>query len=98
MLQASAEAINGTMAAVGTTLKLSGVFRGAPSSPAYQLQCVVCYFGHHYLSFALSEELHQWLLFDDTQIALVGDWKAVSSAISSRCLQPSVLCYERVGS
>ncbi|KAK9841198.1 hypothetical protein WJX74_001758 [Apatococcus lobatus] len=95
---ASAEAISGTMATIGTGLKLSGVFRGAPTSPTYQLQCVVCYFGHHYLSFALSEELNQWLLFDDTQIALVGDWNKVASAIVARCLQPSVLCYEKASS
>ncbi len=98
LVQASVEAISGTMAAIGTSLKLSGVFRGGPGSPMYQLRGVVCYFGHHYLSFALSEELDQWLLFDDTQIALLGAWKDVAHAITSRCLQPSVLCYERLSS
>ena len=98
-LQASAEAISGTMAAIDTGINLAGVFMAGPASledvRPYKLQCIVCYFGHHYLSFALSEELNQWLLFDDTQIALVGDWSQVSAAIAARCLQPSVLCYER---
>ena len=58
-------------------------------------RCVMCYAGHHYQSYALSEELDQWLLFDDTMIKLIGDWRDVKASIKGGRLQPSVLFYER---
>ena len=39
-------------------------------------RCVMCYAGHHYQSYALSEELDAWLLFDDTTIKRVSGRKA----------------------
>ncbi len=57
-------------------------------------RCVVCYFGHHYQAFALSEELQQWLLFDDGAIRAVGDWAQVRRAMKEGRLQPSLLFYE----
>lgn len=55
---------------------------------------VICYFGHHYQAFVLSEELQQWLLFDDHVIKLVGDWGQVKAAMVADRLQPSLLFYE----
>ena len=55
----------------------------------------MCYAGHHYQSYALSEELDAWLLFDDTTIKLIGDWRDVTASIKGGRLQPSVLFYER---
>jgi len=54
----------------------------------------VCYFGHHYNAFCLSEELNQWLLFDDDRISLVGDWPKVQGAMKAARLQPSLLLFE----
>lgn len=54
----------------------------------------MCYFGHHYNAFCLSEELGQWLLFDDDRISLVGDWGRVRGAMKAARLQPSLLFYE----
>jgi hypothetical protein len=42
----------------------------------------------------LSEELQQWLLFDDHVIKTVGDWQQVQAAMVSNRLQPSLLFYE----
>jgi hypothetical protein len=42
----------------------------------------------------LSEELQQWLLFDDHVIKLVGDWGQVKAAMVADRLQPSLLFYE----
>lgn len=42
----------------------------------------------------LSEELQQWLLFDDAVIKLVGDWQQVKAAMINNRLQPSLLFYE----
>lgn len=42
----------------------------------------------------LSEELQQWLLFDDHVIQLVGDWAQVKAAMVAGRLQPSLLFYE----
>lgn len=55
---------------------------------------MICYFGHHYQAFVLSEELQQWLLFDDHVIKLVGDWGQVKAAMVADRLQPSLLFYE----
>jgi hypothetical protein len=58
------------------------------------LRSVVCYFGHHYQTFVLSEELQQWLLFDDNVIQVVGDWQQVKQTMVGNRLQPSLLFYE----
>jgi hypothetical protein len=44
----------------------------------------------------LSEELQQWLLFDDHVIKTVGDWQQVQQAMVAHRLQPSLLFYEAV--
>ena len=45
---------------------------------------------------ALSEELDQWLLFDDTHIKQVGSWADAAAAMKSGRLQPSLLFYEQI--
>jgi hypothetical protein len=66
----------------------------APLPPAHARRCIVCYFGHHYQAFALSEELGQWLLFDDKRIEVIGGWREVRDAMVANRMQPSVLFYE----
>lgn len=93
------EAITATVDALSDRVDLSSVFKGvSPNSNArYTLRSIICYFGHHYQAYAFSEELEQWLLFDDTNIQLVGDWQDVKSMVRSSRLQPSVLFYARMG-
>ena len=93
------EAITTTVDALNDTVDLSSIFKGvsAHSNARYVLKSIICYFGHHYQAYAFSEELEQWLLFDDTNIQLVGDWQDVKSMVRSSQLQPSVLFYERMG-
>ncbi|KAK9806100.1 hypothetical protein WJX72_001362 [[Myrmecia] bisecta] len=93
--QAPADAISSTVDALGNALDLSRVFKGLPTAQRYSLRCVICYFGHHYQAYALSEELDLWLLFDDTNIKLIGDWRDVAFSMRKSRLQPSVLFYER---
>lgn len=64
------------------------------SCAATSCRSVICYFGHHYQAFVLSEELQQWLLFDDHVIKVVGDWQQVKQAMIKDRLQPSLLFYE----
>lgn len=95
--RATKEAIHGAMRAVQPMVDLRALFSlGPKASPraTYRLRCLVCYVGHHYLSYALSEELHQWLLLDDTVIKLVGSWDEVLETIVRESHQPSVLLYE----
>lgn len=103
-LQAPHDAIKGTVEALGCEVELSEVFSmptqassssqaGAPPT-TFQLRCVVCYLGHHYLVFALSEEVGQWLQIDDEDVALVGSWGDVCRAMIARRLQPSLLFFE----
>ena len=93
------EAITTTVDALNDRVDLSSIFKGvSPHSNArYTLKSIICYFGHHYQAYGYSEELDQWLLFDDTNIQLVGDWQDVKSMVRSSRLQPSVLFYERMG-
>ena len=93
------EAITTTVDALNDRVDLSSIFKGlsSHSNARYTLKSIICYFGHHYQAYAFSEELEQWLLFDDTNIQLVGDWQDVKSMVRSSRLQPSVLFYERVG-
>lgn len=44
--------------------------------------------------FALSEELGLWLLLDDEQAQLVGQWHDVTKLMAAKRLQPSLLFYE----
>lgn len=63
-----------------------------PGSPTFR--SIVCYFGHHYEAYVLSEELDMWLLFDDHVIVTVGDWQQVQAAMVAGRRQPSLLFYE----
>lgn len=97
-LQVAEEAITITVDALQDAIDLSKLFKGVgpQSNAAYVLRSIICYFGHHYQAYALSEELEQWLLFDDTNIQLIGSWQDVKAMIRNSRLQPSVLFYERI--
>lgn len=97
--QAPTESIKGTVEALGSEVDLSGVFGTVTPLEAavatYKLRCVVCYFGHHYLVFAMSTTLDgTWLSFDDEEVAVVGCWADVCRTMVARRLQPSLLFYE----
>ena len=99
--QAPVDSIKGTVEALGCEVDLSGVFGSSGEHPlqgrggTHRLRCVVCYFGHHYLVFVLSDELGgAWLSFDDEAVAVVGGWAEVCRAMVTRRLQPSLLFYE----
>lgn len=47
-------------------------------------------------AYVLSEELNEWLLFDDTKIRFVGSWQNVAKDMQEARLQPSLLFYERL--
>lgn len=98
-LQVAEEAITSTVDALSDAVNLGSLFKGISSSvkARYKLKSIICYFGHHYQVYAVSEELEQWLLFDDTNIQLIGDWQDVKAMIRYSRLQPSVLFYERLG-
>lgn len=99
VLQVAEEAVSSTVDALSEAVNLSHLFKGlsAASASRYALKSIICYFGHHYQVYALSEELDQWLLFDDTNIQLIGDWQDVKAKMRCSRLQPSVLFYERLG-
>lgn len=49
-------------------------------------------------AYVLSEELDEWLLFDDTKIRFIGSWHNVVRDMQDARLQPSLLFYERSSS
>ncbi len=69
-----------------------------PAASRHRLRCAVCYFGHHYLVFALVEEegaAPMWVEIDDDEAQVVGcSWADVCRAMVARRLQPSLLFYE----
>ncbi|GFR52505.1 hypothetical protein Agub_g15080 [Astrephomene gubernaculifera] len=86
---------SGSGAATGAgVMGPGGAAAAAPASASCELRSVICYFGHHYLVFALSEELGLWLMIDDANIQLVGHWSDVVKAMVAKRLQPSLLFYE----
>lgn len=93
----SCSSIGGGAAASSATDRGTPAWRRIPDAylSVYGRRCIICYFGHHYQSYALSEDLNQWLLFDDTTIKLIGEWRDVTASIRASRLQPSVLFYER---
>ena len=46
-------------------------------------------------AYVLSEELNEWLLFDDTKIRYIGSWHNAVKDMQEARLQPSLLFYER---
>lgn len=94
-MQAPTEAINATIEALAPEVDPARVFKSAPPGAPYRLRAVVCYFGHHYKAYALSEELEEWLLFDDTTISHIGSWRDVTVSLRGSRLQPSLLFYEQ---
>ncbi|KAG1660965.1 hypothetical protein FOA52_005590 [Chlamydomonas sp. UWO 241] len=102
--QAPKDAIRGTVEALGDELLLPLVFPTGPSAAAgggcgvrHRVRSVVCYFGHHYQVFALNAQTGLWLLFDDEDVQLVGQWADVCRAMVAKRLQPSLLFYEATG-
>ena len=45
--------------------------------------------------YALSEELNEWLLYDDSTISYIGGWKEVKSSLVASRMQPNLLFYEQ---
>ena len=95
--QVGPDAISGTMRAISTSLDASRVFACRAAGRGYALKCIVCYVRSHYQAFAFSQELGRWLLFDDADVTLAGEWADVVAAVQSRSLQPSLLFYEAQG-
>ncbi len=105
MLQVPTDAVRGTLSALGPALEVPALFRIPKEAQAlwppglgstYTLRAVICYFGHHYVAFVLSEELKMWLSFDDADISVVGEWPDVCCSMLARRMQPSLLIYEDV--
>ena len=87
--------IEETINVLSPKLNTAGVFDAASKGAEYKLCCIVCYFGHHYKAYALSEELEEWLLFDDSTISAVGSWAEVKQSLISSRMQPNLLFYEQ---
>lgn len=75
-------------------IHLEHVFHGVNEKLPYRLRSMVAYSSSHYFAFVMSEEIHEWLLLDDTVISLVGQWADVVEMVINKGLQPSLLFYE----
>lgn len=94
-VQAPPKMIEDTINVLAPRLNTGAVFDLASKGAIYHLRCIVCYFGHHYKAYALSEELEEWLLFDDSTISAIGSWRDVKSSLISSKMQPNLLFYEQ---
>ena len=71
----------------------AGGAAAAPSSTAFRLSSMVCYYGQHYMALVKDRRLGQWVLFDDASASAVGDWAAVVRKCAAGRILPSVLLF-----
>lgn len=57
---------------------------------------MVCYFGHHYCCYVLSEELDCWLMLDDATARVMGSWCDVAHHVARERNMPALLFYEAI--
>ena len=77
------------------TLDLSQVFLGVePQQFLYRLHSMVCYYGQHYQAFVHMPS-GSWFMFDDANIAEIGDWSSVITKCGAGRVQASILFFER---
>ena len=65
-------------------------------NPSYIFRGLVCYYGLHYVSIfqSMETENENFLLFDDQNIKVIGDWAAVKDKCVKSLYQPVLLLYE----
>ncbi|CAL8470323.1 g9865 [Coccomyxa elongata] len=92
--QESAADIRDTMATIQETVDLGEVYLGQPKGRyIYRLRSMVCYYGAHYHAFV--HTAGGWIMFDDANTSVVGNWDAVLHKCQLGKIQPSVLFFER---
>ena len=80
--------------ACAQSLDLGEVYLGQPAGQyIYWLRSMVCYYGAHYHAFV--HTAGRWIMFDDANTSVVGDWDAVLHKCQLGKIQPSVLFFER---
>ncbi|BDA44359.1 probable inactive ubiquitin carboxyl-terminal hydrolase 54 at C-terminar half [Coccomyxa sp. Obi] len=89
----SADAIRDTLSAVHEEVDLAHIYK-AQESRLYRLRSMVCYYGAHYHAFVHTEG--RWIMFDDANTSVVGDWNAVLHKCQLGKIQPSVLFFEEL--
>ncbi|XP_024367798.1 uncharacterized protein [Physcomitrium patens] len=92
----SFEDISATVDAIDVALDVGVIYCGLDKGFQHRLVSVVCYYGLHYHCFAYNQELGRWVMFDDSTVKVIGEWKDVASTCRRGHLQPQVLFYETV--
>ncbi|OWM65342.1 hypothetical protein CDL15_Pgr008932 [Punica granatum] len=92
----SADDIAATLAALSTDIDMSVLYRGLDPKHIHSLVSVVCYYGQHYHCFAYSHEHDRWIMYDDTNVKVIGSWADVLAMCEKGHLQPQVLFFEAV--
>ncbi|KAG0571803.1 hypothetical protein KC19_VG044000 [Ceratodon purpureus] len=92
----SFEDISATVDAMDVSLNVGAIYRGFDEGFQHRLISVVCYYGQHYHCFAYNQELDTWVMFDDSTVKVIGEWRDVASTCRRGHLQPQVLFYEAV--
>ncbi|KAG0594892.1 hypothetical protein M758_UG119900 [Ceratodon purpureus] len=92
----SFEDISATVDAMDIAVDVGVIYRGLNEGFQHRLVSVVCYYGQHYHCFAYNQELGRWVMFDDSTVKVIGEWRDVASTCRRGHLQPQVLFYEAV--
>ncbi|XP_051136460.1 uncharacterized protein LOC127255119 [Andrographis paniculata] len=92
----SIEDIRATLSTLSTEIDVSILYRGLDPQNRHCLVSVVCYYGQHYHCFAYSHDHGQWIMYDDRNVKVIGDWNDVLAMCEKGHLQPQLLLYEAV--
>ncbi|KAK4779222.1 hypothetical protein SAY86_006750 [Trapa natans] len=92
----SAEDIAATLATLSTEIDMSVFYCGLDPKQIHSLVSVVCYVGLHYCCFAYNHEIDQWIMYDDTNVKVIGSWTDLLNMCEGGRMQPQLLFFEAV--
>ncbi|PRP86598.1 hypothetical protein PROFUN_05236 [Planoprotostelium fungivorum] len=66
------------------TIDPQNMFDSSNTSKLYNFRGMVCYYGKHYNAYFKNRRTHEWMVFDDTTVKMIGSWKEVRSKVFHR--------------
>jgi hypothetical protein len=94
----SAEDLEQFLQRVPVRINLKSLYNGLENEATalceFTLRSLVCYYGSHYMAYALDAEQGGWLYFDDLTMRVVGGWEDVLANCKKGRQMPVVLVFQ----
>ena len=65
-------------------------------SSNYAIYAIVGYYGYHYMAWIDYKHKGEWFFCEDSKIAFVGDFKAMTKDLEARKVIPYIVFYRRM--